>query len=104
MTFIGDTQYIDFSQLDYIAKSKILITECTFYEEDHKERAEAGKHIHIEEFVKLLENMQNEHIIIVHTTQRTGMKEINKILKKAVPQDIYKKITLLMTQRLKQNK
>ena len=101
VTFIGDTQYIDFSQLDYIAKSRILITECTFYEDDHKERAAAGKHIHLEEFIKLLENMQNEHIIIVHTTQRTGMKEINKILKKAMPKSILDRITLLMNKRPK---
>lgn len=101
VTFIGDTQYVDFSQLDYIAKSKILITECTFYEEEHKERAEAGKHIHIEEFAKLLENMQNEHIIIVHTTQRTGMREINKILKNAMPKNIFDRITLLMNKRTK---
>ena len=101
VTFIGDTQYVDFSQLDYIAKSKILITECTFYEDEHKERAEAGKHIHIEEFVKLLENMQNEHIIIVHTTQRTGMKEIQRILKNAMPKEIHDRITLLMNKRTK---
>ena len=101
VTFIGDTQYIDFSQLDYIAKSKILITECTFYEEEHKERAAAGKHIHIEEFVKLLENMQNEHIIIVHTTQRTHMKEIQRILTKAMPKNILDRITLLMSKRTK---
>jgi ribonuclease Z len=101
VTFIGDTQYVDFSQLEYIAKSKILITECTFYEDEHKERAEAGKHIHIEEFLKLLENMQNEHIIIVHTTQRTGMKEIQLILKNTIPKEIHDRITLLMNKRVK---
>lgn len=101
VTFIGDTQYVDFSQLSYIAQSKILITECTFYEQEHIDRAEAGKHIHIEEFKKLLENMQNEHIIIIHTTQRTGMKEIERILKKSLPKDILDKITLLMNKRTK---
>ena len=101
VSFIGDTQYLDFSQLDYIAQSKILIAECTFYEKEHTARAEAGKHIHIEEFKNLLDNMQNEHIIIVHTTQRTGMKEIKKILKKTLPDNILEKITILMTQRKK---
>ena len=88
VTFIGDTQYVDFSQLDYIAKSKIMIAECTFYEDEHTSRAEAGKHIHIDEFKTLLQNMQNEHIIIIHATQRTGMKEIHRILKNAMPKDI----------------
>ena len=96
VTYLGDTQYVDFSQLEYIAKSKILIAECTFYEDEHSGRAEAGKHMHIEEFTMLLNKLQNEHIIITHTTQRTPMYEIHKILKKALSKDIYEKITLLM--------
>jgi len=32
VTYLGDTQYVDFSQLKYIAETKILIAECTFYE------------------------------------------------------------------------
>ncbi|MEJ2703440.1 MAG: MBL fold metallo-hydrolase [Sedimentisphaerales bacterium] len=41
-TYLGDTQYVDFSQLQYIAESKILIAECTFYEGDHSGRASAS--------------------------------------------------------------
>jgi ribonuclease Z len=95
-TYIGDTQYVDFSQLNYIVESKILIAECTFYEDEHSGRAEAGKHMHIDEFTTLLNNLQNEHIIVTHTTQRTPMYEIQKILKKALPNDKYERITLLM--------
>jgi ribonuclease Z len=101
VTFIGDTQFVDFSQLSYIAQSKILITECTFYEDEHIDRAEAGRHIHIDEFKNLLQNMKNEHIIIIHTTQRTNMKEIQKILNSAMPKEILQRITLLMNQRIK---
>lgn len=99
VTYIGDTQYVDFSQLDYIVKSKILIAECTFYETDHTGRAEAGKHMHINEFAQLLEKLQNEHIIIAHTTQRTPMREIRKILKEALSPEKYSKTTLLMDKR-----
>ncbi len=98
-TYIGDTQYVDFSQLNYITESKILIAECTFYEDEHSGRAEAGKHMHIEEFTMLLNKLHNEHIIITHTTQRTSMYEIRKILKKAMPKDKYDRITLLMAQK-----
>ena len=96
VTYLGDTQYVDFSQLKYIVESKILIAECTFYEDEHSGRAEAGKHMHIDEFTTLLNTLQNEHIIVTHTTQRTPMREIRKILKNAVSKDIYEKITLLM--------
>jgi len=99
VSYIGDTQYVDFSQLNYIAESKILIAECTFYEDEHSGRAEAGKHMHIEEFTKLLKNLQNKHIVITHTTLRTPMHEIRKILKNALPKDQYEKVILFMDKR-----
>ncbi len=99
VTYLGDTQYVDFSQLKYIAESRILIVECTFYEAEHSERAQAGRHMHIDEFAALLEKLQNEHIIITHTTQRTPMREIRRILREALPQEKHKKITLLMSER-----
>jgi len=85
--------------LKYISVSKILIAECTFYEGEHAGRAEAGKHMHIDEFATLLQNLQNEHIVITHTTLRTPLREIRKILKEALPQDKYDKIILLMANR-----
>ncbi len=99
VTYLGDTQYVDFSQLKYITESKILIAECTFYEGEHAERAEAGRHMHINEFAILIEKMQNEHIIITHATQRTPMREIRKVLKEALSSEKYDKIVLLMDKR-----
>lgn len=99
VTYLGDTQYVDFSQLKYIAESRILIAECTFYEGEHTTRAKAGRHMHVDELATLLTRLSNEHIIITHTTQRTPMSEIRKILKKAMPKDKYDRITLLMAVR-----
>jgi len=99
VTYIGDTQYVDFSQLNYIKESKILIAECTFYETDHTGRAEAGKHMHINEFAQLLDKLQNKHIIIAHTTQRTPMRQIQKILKESLSPEKYNRTTLLMANR-----
>jgi ribonuclease Z len=99
VTYLGDTQYVDFAQLDYIVKSKILIAECTFYEQDHAGRADAGRHMHVTEFASLVERLQNEHIIIAHTTQRTPLGEIRKMLKKALPPEIHDKTIILMDRR-----
>ncbi|GAI13931.1 unnamed protein product, partial [marine sediment metagenome] len=99
VTYLGDTRYVDFSQLKYIVESKILIAECTFYEVEHTERAEAGRHMHLGEFVTLLEKLQNDHIVITHTTQRTPMREIRRTLKEALPPEKYKKTILLMDKR-----
>ncbi len=95
-TYLGDTQYVDFSQLDYIAESKILIAECTFYIDEHIPRAEAGRHIHINDFTKLIGNLHNQHVIVTHTTQRTAVKEIQKILKQSLPPEDFNKTKLLI--------
>ena len=103
VTYLGDTQYADFSQLNYIAESKILIAECTFYVDEHADRAHAGRHMHIDEFVKLINELNNQHIIVTHTTQRTPMSQIRKILKEEIPQDKYDRIVLLMDKNKNRN-
>ena len=99
VTYLGDTQYVDFSRLKYIAESKILIAECTFYEAEHADRAQAGRHMHINEFVQLIEKLQNQHIIITHTTQRTTMRQVRVILKETLSPEKYDKVILFMDQR-----
>ena len=101
VTYLGDTQYVDFSQLDYIAASKILIAECTFFEDEHTGRADAGRHMHIDEFADLINRLQNEHIIITHLTQRTSMGDIRKILRQKLGREWCDKIILLMDRRKK---
>ena len=99
VSYLGDTQYVDYSQLDYVAKSRILITECTFYEDEHTERAETGKHMHVNELSTLIENMQNEHIILMHTTQRTALGVIRKTLKQNLSAEKLGKVILLMDRK-----
>jgi len=99
VSYLGDTQYVDFGQLEYVANSKILIAECTFYEEDHAGRAQAGRHMHVNELAQLLSSMKNERIIITHTTQRTPMQEVRRVLEEALPPEVYEKVTLLMDRR-----
>jgi ribonuclease Z len=96
VSYLGDTQYVDYSQIDYISKSKILIAECTFFEDEHTDRAFAGKHMHIDEFAPLIERMENEHVIITHLTHRTSITEAKKTLKERLSEETYKKVMLLM--------
>ncbi len=103
VTYLGDTQYVDFSQLNYIAESKILIAECTFYIDEHADRAHAGRHMHIDEFVKLVSELNNQYIVVTHTTQRTPMSQIRKILKSQIPADRFDRIILLMDKNQNRN-
>ena len=103
VTYLGDTQYVDFSQLKYIVESKILNAECTFYETDHSGRAEAGRHMHIDEFATLIDSLQNEHVVVTHTTQRTSMREVRRILKEGLSAEKYEKVILLMDRHFRRS-
>jgi ribonuclease Z len=101
VTYLGDTQFVDFSQLKYIVESKILIAECTFYQVEHAERADLGRHMHIKEFAELIGKLKNEYIVITHTTQRTPMQDVRRILKEALPPEKYDRVILLMDKKWK---
>jgi ribonuclease Z len=78
-----------------VLKSKILITECTFFLEEHMERAQAGRHMHINDMVHIFEKSQNKYIILMHVTQRTGIGEIRRIVRSKCPKEICEKIIVL---------
>ncbi len=99
VSYFGDTSYLEFWKHEYIANSRILIIECTFLIDEHTERAQAGRHMHLSEFAGLLEKMRNEHIIITHLTQRTGPGEAKSLLRKALPAEVYRRVTVLMDRK-----
>lgn len=99
VTYLGDTSYADYHELDYVKNSKILITECTFYTAEHIERAKAGKHLHLNELKQFLSRLNNRHIIITHTTQRTPFVQAKKMLKTAVSEKDFEKIIFLMDRK-----
>ncbi len=96
VSYLGDTHYVDYAQLDYVSNSKILIAECTFFADEHTARADAGRHMHIDEFAPLLERMNNKHIIITHLSRRTGIGQAKKMLRQALSEATFKKIIILM--------
>jgi hypothetical protein len=59
----------------------------------------AGRHMHVSELAHLLSCMKNEHVIITHTTQRTPMQEVRRVLEEALPPEVYAKTTLLMDRK-----
>ncbi len=96
VAYPGDTKYIDFTKNELVANSKILIAECTFVEDEHTGRAEAGRHMYVDELVKMLCELNNEHIILTHLSQRTGIGLAKKILREKLPRDVYEKVIILM--------
>ncbi len=99
VAFLGDTAPVNYSDLPHVANAKALLIECTFFDDDHKGRARAGKHIHVADLPKVLEGMACERIIVIHVTRRTNMASARKLLRKSLPKDVLERITFLMSRR-----
>ena len=97
VSYLGDTSAADYSKIELVRDSKILITECTFFIQEHKDRAKAGKHTHVDDLANMLRKMNNEYVVLTHFTQRTHIREAMNILKSRLPEDIYRKIIILMS-------
>jgi hypothetical protein len=57
--------------------------------------------MYIKEFAELVEKMQNEHIVVTHTTQRTSLQVIKETLKNALSEEKFQKTILFMEKRRK---
>src|SRR5687767_13728865 len=52
VAFLGDTAYGPVFDNPDVQNAEILLTECTFFEKDHKSRAKHGRHLHVDQFVE----------------------------------------------------
>jgi ribonuclease Z len=95
VSYLGDTPYGNFAELDYVMSSKILISECTFFLDEHLERAQVGRHMHADDMAQLMERSKNQHVILMHITQRTGIGEIRRTLRQRLSKEACEKILVL---------
>ncbi len=96
VAFLGDTSNGAVFQNPDVAGAEILITECTFFDPDHKFKAKAGKHLHVDTFAELVCALNNKHIVVSHVSRRTGIRRAKNILRYKIGDEQMKRIFFLM--------
>lgn len=96
ITFLGDTAAGPVFEHPDVVNAETLITECTFFDADHKARAKAGKHLHVDQFAKILPRLNNKHVVLTHVSRRTGIRRAKGILRKAVHEELLSNVVFLM--------
>jgi ribonuclease Z len=97
--FTGDTMWGDHFDRPDVLNAKVLITECTFLDPDHRDRADVGKHLHLEHIVRLMERSQAEAVILTHLSRRTHIAEARQMIYEAVPKKHHERLLVLMDSR-----
>lgn len=96
VTYLGDTSFGPVFEHPDVVNAEILITECTFFDGDHKSRAKAGKHLHVQDLNRILPRLNNKHVILTHVSRRTGVRRAKAILRKSVHEELLSNVSFLM--------
>ena len=97
VAYLGDTAFGPVFSNPDVQNAEVLLTECTFYEKDHKARAKAGRHLHVDAFVEqVMPLLKNQQIIITHVSRRTGVRKAKSILRRRLGEEGMKNILFLM--------
>jgi ribonuclease Z len=96
ITFLGDTAIGPVFEHPDVVNAEILITECTFIDRDHKSKAKAGRHLHVDELAQIVPNLRNQHIVLCHVTRRTGIRRAKRVLEKVLGAERAQNVHFLM--------
>ncbi|HEY5951496.1 MAG TPA: MBL fold metallo-hydrolase [Kofleriaceae bacterium] len=73
--------------------ARVLIMECTFFDERKTiEAARAGCHIHLDEVIERADAFHNDHVVLMHCSQLYQPHEVAQILDKRVPPALRRRI------------
>lgn len=96
VAYLGDTtQGAVFDNPD-VQNAEILITECTFFDPTHKQRAKIGKHLHVDHLVAILDKLQNPNVILTHVSRRTSIRRARGALRRMIGDERLKRVHFLM--------
>ena len=96
VTYMGDTGPGPVWEEPDVRHAQLLLTECTFFEREHRRKSKAGKHLHAEHLADLLPDLENEQIVLLHVSRRTGVPKAKRILRKLIGDDEMARIHFLM--------
>ena len=96
LTYTGDTAVGRFLGLAFVRSTQALVLECTFFDAEHRSRAQAGRHIHVEDLPRVLEAVPDAQIMLIHTTRRTDLRAAKRTLGKIIGTGDRDRICFLM--------
>lgn len=100
VAYLGDTATGDFLQRPDVSTARILVTECTFLDDDHEGRAKVGKHMHIGDIAEIVKTTQAENIVLTHISRRTHLGLAKEQLERFIPAEHRHRVHLLMDHRM----
>ncbi len=99
VAYIGDTAPGPHLVRADVRQAQIIITECTFFEPEHTERAKVGMHLHVNDIAEWLRIAQCKHMVLTHISRRTHLGYARERLLELLGEEKAQRVLLLMDHR-----
>jgi len=99
VAYLGDTAPCPPLVREDVRRAQIVISECTFLDAGHKQRARVGKHLHIDDIVEWLPVLECEALVLIHLSRRTHMGEARRRIAEVIGEEGMERVHVLMDHR-----
>ena len=99
VAYTGDTDMHPGLLRDEFARSPLVLTECTFFDDDHRDRARIGRHLHVRDLATLLEAWEAKYVVLLHVSRRTSLDAARTKLVELVGEAQASRVHFLMDHR-----
>jgi len=99
LAYLGDTQPGPHLVREDVRKAQIVISECTFFEPEHRDRAKVGMHLHVEDIAEWLGVLEAQALVLIHVSRRTDLGYARKRLTQVAGPASESRVLFLMDHR-----
>ncbi|MBX3365044.1 MAG: hypothetical protein KF866_09790 [Phycisphaeraceae bacterium] len=99
VAYLGDTSPGPVLLRDDVRKAQIILSECTFVEPEHKERAKIGMHMHLDDILEWVGVVECQAMVLHHISRRTNLQIARKIVQDRLGREQAERILFLMDHR-----
>jgi ribonuclease Z len=95
LSYCADTGPAIFDREPRIFGSKVLMIECTFVGEEHRDKGERFKHLHLGDIAQHADRFRNEAIVLHHLSRRFRVEDLRAEVDRRLP-DLAPRIHILV--------
>jgi ribonuclease Z len=86
LSYCGDTGPRVFAMEPRIFRARVLMMECTFLGEQHRDKGERFKHLHLGDIERHAADLHNEAIVLHHLSRRFRVEELRAEVERRLPE------------------
>ncbi|HYX25025.1 MAG TPA: MBL fold metallo-hydrolase, partial [Thermoanaerobaculia bacterium] len=86
LSYCADTGPAIFDREPRIFASRVLMMECTFLGEEHRDKGERFKHLHLGDVAQRAEEFRNEAIVLHHLSRRFRVEDLRAEVNRRLPE------------------